>query len=189
MDTAEKGLIQRVRALNDFIADLYGAGEIMRPASCRPNSSTATPASARRWPDGASRIMSMCRSPASTSSAPTRDFYVLEDNARTPSGVSYMLENREVMMRLFPDLFAGMPWRRSRIIPRICWRPSARSRRPPPRRIRRSCCSRPGQYNSAFYEHSFLADKLGVQLVEGRDLFVEDNMVYMRTTEGPSAST
>ena len=128
----------------------------------------------------------MCRSPASTSSASTpRTFYVLEDNARTPSGVSYMLENREVMMRLFPDLFAE-----HRIAPvenypdalLATLKSVAPHSAPADPTV---ALLTPGPFNSAFYEHSFLADKLGIELVEGRDLLVRDNVVYMRTTEGP----
>jgi uncharacterized circularly permuted ATP-grasp superfamily protein len=112
------------------------------------------------------------------------EFFVLEDNARTPSGVSYMLENREIMMRLFPDLFA-----RHRVAPvekypdelLSCLRsvaPRSASTEPT------VALMTPGVYNSAYYEHSFLADKLGVELVEGRDLIVKNDEVFMRTTEG-----
>jgi uncharacterized circularly permuted ATP-grasp superfamily protein len=112
-------------------------------------------------------------------------FYVLEDNARTPSGVSYMLENRELMLRLFPELFA-----RHRIAPVENYpdellatlksvAPTTASGDPT------VVLLTPGVYNSAYYEHSFLADKLGVELVEGRDLFVKNDMAFMRTTEGP----
>ena len=112
-------------------------------------------------------------------------FYVLEDNARTPSGVSYMLENREMMMRLFPDLFAEYPVRPVETYTdmlldslRACAPLGAGSD---------PCIVvlTPGPYNSAYYEHSFLADKLGVELCEGADLFVDDGRVFMRTTEGP----
>jgi uncharacterized circularly permuted ATP-grasp superfamily protein len=111
-------------------------------------------------------------------------FYVLEDNARTPSGVSYMLENREIMLRLFPELFS-----RHRIAPVENYpdellatlksvAPASSSSDPT------VVLLTPGPYNSAYYEHSFLADKLGVELVEGRDLLVKGEVVYMRTTEG-----
>jgi uncharacterized circularly permuted ATP-grasp superfamily protein len=114
-----------------------------------------------------------------------RDFYVLEDNVRTPSGVSYMLENRETMFRLFPELFA-----RYRIAPVENYpdellatlksvAPLTSAAEPT------VVLLTPGSFNSAYYEHSFLADKLGIELVEGRDLFVRDNIVFMRTTEGP----
>ncbi len=111
-------------------------------------------------------------------------FYVLEDNARTPSGVSYMLENREIMMRLFPELFS-----RHRIAPVENYpdellatlksvAPLSAGREP------NVALLTPGVFNSAYYEHSFLADKLGVELVEGRDLLVKNEIVYMRTTQG-----
>ena len=113
------------------------------------------------------------------------DFYVLEDNARTPSGVSYMLENREVMMRLFPDLFAE-----HRIAPVENYPEellaTLKSVAPPSAPDDPTVALlTPGPFNSAYYEHSFLADKLGIELVEGRDLLVRDNIVVMRTTEGP----
>ena len=113
------------------------------------------------------------------------EFFVLEDNCRTPSGVSYMLENREIMMRMFPQLF-----RQNRIAPVESY----------PEVLRRTLASvapakcdgdptvvilTPGHFNSAYYEHSFLADLMGVELVEGQDLFVEGDFVWMRTTEGP----
>jgi uncharacterized circularly permuted ATP-grasp superfamily protein len=109
---------------------------------------------------------------------------VLEDNARTPSGVSYMLENREIMMRLFPDLFA-----RHRVAPvenypdalLSALRSVAPAATPGEPTV---ALLTPGIYNSAYYEHSFLADKLGVELVEGRDLIVKNEAVFMRTTEG-----
>jgi uncharacterized circularly permuted ATP-grasp superfamily protein len=112
-------------------------------------------------------------------------FYVLEDNARTPSGVSYMMENREVMLRLFPELFAT-----HRVAPVDNYPDQllATLRSVAPRTASSDptiCLLTPGQYNSAFYEHSFLADKLGVELVEGSDLLVKDDVVYMRTTQGP----
>ena len=100
------------------------------------------------------------------------DFYVLEDNARTPSGVSYMLENREVMMRVFPDLFAEHRVARSRTIP-TSFSPTLKSVAPPSAPDDPTVALlTPGPFNSAYYEHSFLADKLGIELVEGRDLLV-----------------
>jgi uncharacterized circularly permuted ATP-grasp superfamily protein len=111
-------------------------------------------------------------------------FYVLEDNVRTPSGVSYMLENREIMMRLFPELFS-----RHRVAPVENYpdellatltsvAPPSISSDPTVALLT------PGIYNSAYYEHSFLADKLGIELVEGRDVVVRGEFAYMRTTEG-----
>jgi uncharacterized circularly permuted ATP-grasp superfamily protein len=112
-------------------------------------------------------------------------FYVLEDNTRTPSGVSYMLENREIMLRLFPELFA-----RHRVAPVENYPDELLATLKSVAPVNSSAdptvvLLTPGVYNSAYYEHSFLADKLGVELVEGRDLFVKDDLVYMRTTQGP----
>jgi uncharacterized circularly permuted ATP-grasp superfamily protein len=113
------------------------------------------------------------------------DFYVLEDNARTPSGVSYMLENREVLMRLLPELFSS-----HKVAPIEDYPDQllATLRSVAPRNANGEpsvALLTPGRFNSAYYEHSFLADKLGVELVEGCDLFVKNDVVYMRTTEGP----
>ncbi|MFN7276063.1 MAG: circularly permuted type 2 ATP-grasp protein, partial [bacterium] len=115
----------------------------------------------------------------------TAQFHVLEDNCRTPSGVSYMLEGREAMLRLFPGLCAV-----HRIAP-VSHYPSdlletLMSVAPPAcRGLPRVVLLTPGAYNSAYYEHCFLADEMGVEVVEGQDLFVEDRVVYMRTTAGP----
>ncbi len=182
----EKGLIQRVAALNAFLADVYGAGEILKagvvPAELVYRNPAYCPEMAgRRVPHDIFVHI------AGVDIVRTDDhgFYVLEDNARTPSGVSYMLENREVMMRLFPELFAL-----HRVAPIENYPDellaTLRSVAPPHANGDPTIAlMTPGQFNSAFYEHSFLADKLGIELVEGRDLFVRDDVVYMRTTEGP----
>jgi len=112
------------------------------------------------------------------------NFFVLEDNARTPSGVSYMLENREIMMRLFPDLFA-----RHHVAPVEKYPDellsALRSVAPLSANAEPTVAlMTPGVYNSAYYEHSFLADKLGIELIEGRDVVVRGQVAYMRTTEG-----
>jgi uncharacterized circularly permuted ATP-grasp superfamily protein len=112
------------------------------------------------------------------------EFYVLEDNLRVPSGVSYMLEDRKMMMRLFPDLFA-----RHKIAP-VAHYPDLlldmlRSVAPLGVDDPTVVVMTPGMYNSAYFEHAFLAQQMGVELVEGQDLFVNDNHVYMRTTRGP----
>jgi uncharacterized circularly permuted ATP-grasp superfamily protein len=182
----EKGLAQRVKALNLFIKDIYGAREVLRAGVVPDDLIFRNPAfrpemSGQRVPyDIYIQIagIDIVRVDADT-------FYVLEDNARTPSGVSYMLENREIMMRLFPELFA-----RHRVAPVENYpdellatlksvAPVSSAREPT------VVLLTPGVFNSAYYEHSFLADKLGVELVEGRDLFVKDEVVYMRTTQGP----
>ena len=110
---------------------------------------------------------------------------MLEDNVRTPSGVSYMLENREMMMRLFPDLFAEHAVRPVEIYTDMLLRSLQASAPAGAGADPTIVVLTPGPFNSAYYEHSFLADKLGVELVEGGDLFVNDDTVFMRTTEGP----
>lgn len=181
-----KGLEQRVSALNMFLKDVYGKAEIIR-AGVVPEDLVYRNPYFRPEMQGLALPhdiyvmiagIDIVRVDADT-------FYVLEDNARTPSGVSYMLENREVMMRLFPDLCA-----RHRIAPVENYSDEllATLKSVAPRTASADptvAVLTPGPYNSAYYEHSFLADKLGVELVEGRDLYVRENIVYMRTTEGP----
>jgi uncharacterized circularly permuted ATP-grasp superfamily protein len=112
------------------------------------------------------------------------EFYVLEDNARTPSGVSYMLENRETMMQLFPELFRRVKVRPVENYPQLLRQslsavgPKGRDSAPT------IAVLTPGSFNSAYYEHAFLADQMGVELVEGQDLRVMDGHVAMRTTQG-----
>jgi uncharacterized circularly permuted ATP-grasp superfamily protein len=185
-DFLRRGLEQRVRAINAYIRDVYGRREILRAGVIPEDLVFQNPVfrpemNGQRVPhDIYVHIagIDIVRVDAST-------FYVLEDNARTPSGVSYMLENREIMLRLFPELFA-----RHRIAPVENYpdellatlksvAPASATADPT------VVLLTPGIYNSAYYEHSFLADKLGVELVEGRDLFVRDQTVYMRTTRGP----
>jgi uncharacterized circularly permuted ATP-grasp superfamily protein len=180
------GLVQRVKALNAFLADVYGAGEIIAAGKIPADLVYRNPyfrpemVGLRLPHDIYVQIAGI-----DVIRVDDADFYVLEDNARTPSGVSYMLEDREVMMRLFPDLFAV-----NRIAPvenypeelLATLKSVAPYSAPEDPTV---ALLTPGPYNSAYYEHSFLADKLGVELVEGRDLLVRDNVVYMRTTEGP----
>jgi uncharacterized circularly permuted ATP-grasp superfamily protein len=182
----EKGLRQRVGALNAFLADVYGPQECIKAGVVPADLVLRNPYF---------RLESMGRAPphgvhvhiAGIDIVRTDDesFHVLEDNVRTPSGVSYMLENREAMMRLFPELFS-----QQRVAPVETYTDSllatlksvapASSRGDPTIAL-----LTPGPFNSAFYEHSFLADKLGVELVEGSDLFVRDGVVFMRCTDGP----
>ena len=182
----EIGLLQRVKALNMFLADLYGAREIVKagivPADLVFRNPYFRPEMVNlRVPhDVYVHIAGI-----DIVRIDENEFYVLEDNARTPSGVSYMLENREVMMRLFPELFASHRVAPVENYPEFLL-DSLRSVAPStadsdPNVVLLT----PGMFNSAYYEHSFLADKLGIELVEGRDLFVENDVVYMRTTEGP----
>ena len=180
------GIEQRVRALNAFLHDLYHRQEILR---------------AGRIPQEII-IQNEAFVPEMVGVNPARgiyahivgidivrvaenEFYVLEDNCRTPSGVSYMLEDREAMMYLFPELFA-----RHRVAPvenyPAMLRRTLESIAPP------ACTAdptavvlTPGIHNSAFFEHAFLADEMGVELCEGSDLFVSDGFLYMRTTQEP----
>ena len=182
----ERGIKQRARALNAFLVDVYGRGEIVRAGRVPANLVYQNEAYEKAVvgitpPKGVySHIVGI----DIVRTGPT-DFFVLEDNCRTPSGVSYMLESREMMMRMFPDLF-----RENRILPvdryHSLLRRTLSSVAPP------KCQGEPtvviltpGHYNSAYYEHSFLADLMGVELVEGADLFVDGAFVYMRTTQGP----
>ncbi|MCW6510575.1 circularly permuted type 2 ATP-grasp protein [Hyphomicrobiales bacterium BP6-180914] len=182
----EIGLIQRVKALNMFLADLYGAREIIK-AGVVPSDLIYRNPYFRPEMVGLKVPHDVYVHIAGIDIVriDDKDFYVLEDNARTPSGVSYMLENREVMMRLFPELFGSHRVAPVENYPDILLN-SLRSVAPPTAGSDPTVVLlTPGMFNSAYYEHSFLADKLGVELVEGRDLFVDNDVVFMRTTEGP----
>jgi uncharacterized circularly permuted ATP-grasp superfamily protein len=181
----EKGLKQRVKALNLFLRDIYHGRDILR-ANAIPEDLIFQNPVFRPEMNGQDVPHDIYVHIAGVDivRVDANEFYVLEDNARTPSGVSYMLENREIMMRLFPDLFA-----RHRVAPVENYpdtllsvlRSVAPDRTPGEPSV---ALLTPGIYNSAYYEHSFLADKLGIELVEGRDLIVKNEEVYMRTTEG-----
>src|SRR5215211_2477175 len=185
-DILRAGLEQRVKAINHYIGDVYTRREILKAGIVPEELVFQNPVfrpemNGQKVPhDIYVHIagIDIVRVDAET-------FYVLEDNARTPSGVSYMLENREIMLRLFPDLCA-----RHRVAPVENYpdellatlksvAPATAAADPT------VVLLTPGVHNSAYFEHSFLADKLGVELVEGRDLFVKGDFVYMRTTEGP----
>jgi uncharacterized circularly permuted ATP-grasp superfamily protein len=181
-----RGLEQRVKAINHYIGDIYGRREILKAGIVPEDLVFQNPVfrpemNGQKVPhDIYVHIggIDIVRVDAET-------FYVLEDNTRTPSGVSYMLENREIMLRLFPELFA-----RHRVAPVENYPDellaTLKSVAPATSTSDPSVVLlTPGVYNSAYYEHSFLADKLGIELVEGRDLFVKEDVVYMRTTQGP----
>jgi uncharacterized circularly permuted ATP-grasp superfamily protein len=182
----EVGLVQRVAALNLFLKDIYGAQECIR-AGIIPADIVLTNPHFRPEMTGRRPPQDVWVHIAGVDLVRTDEdaFYVLEDNARTPSGVSYMLENREMMMRLFPDLFSEYPVRPVENYTDMLL--SSLKTCAPDSAVRdpRVVVLTPGPFNSAYYEHSFLADKLGVELVEGSDLYVDDAQVFMRTTEGP----
>jgi uncharacterized circularly permuted ATP-grasp superfamily protein len=181
-----RGLEQRVRALNLFLKDVYGAREILK-AGVVPEDLVFQNPYYRPQMNGITTSGDVFVQVAGVDVVRTddHDFYVLEDNLRTPSGVSYMLEGREVMMRLFPDLM-----QQQRVLPIENYPnellATLKSMAPPGAPADPTVVLlTPGSLNSAYYEHSFLADRLGITLVEGRDLLVREDVVYMRTTQGP----
>ncbi|WP_085878304.1 circularly permuted type 2 ATP-grasp protein [Roseisalinus antarcticus] len=180
-----RGIEQRVRALNAFLHDIYHRQEIVRsgrlPLEMLKQNEAFLPAMCGVTPPGG--VYTHIVGIDLVRTGPD-EFFVLEDNARTPSGVSYMLENRETMLQMFPELFS-----KTRVQPVSNY----------PRDLRRSLAAcaperagenprvavlTPGIFNSAYYEHAFLADQMGVELVEGHDLRVVDGRVAMRTTQG-----
>ena len=185
----ETGLIQRVTALNRFVHDVYHGQEIIK-AGHVPREQIEDNAQFRpemMGVDVPNQIYShisgidIVRAPNAQG---VGEYYVLEDNLRVPSGVSYMLEDRKMMMRLFPDLFSA-----HRVAP-IAHYPdllleTLRASSPATTAEPTVVVLTPGMHNSAYFEHAFLAQQMGIELVEGQDLFVKDNFVYMRTTRGP----
>ena len=181
----ERGLRQRVNALNRFIFDIYHDQDIVR-AGVIPEDQIVSNGQYRPEMKGVRVARDIYAHIAGIDivRAGAGEFYVLEDNLRVPSGVSYMLENRKTMMRLFPDLFA-----RNRVAPVEHYpdllldtlRAAAPAHVDDPTIV----VLTPGTYNSAYFEHAFLAQQMGVELVEGQDLFVDGGYVYMRTTQGP----
>ena len=182
----EKGVIQRSKAINAFLLDIYNDGEIVK-ANIIPKELIYKKISFEptmvgfKPPRGIySPIVGIDLVRTDSDS-----YFVLEDNCRTPSGVSYMMQNREIMMTMFPDLFndnliepiddypLSLRKMLSSIAPQNCDKEPI------------IVVLTPGSYNSAYYEHSFLADLMGVELVEGEDLFTEKDKVYMRTVRGP----
>lgn len=183
-DKLSLGLEQRVRAINAFVADVYGPRHIFNDKVVPEdvilgNPQFCIPAAGATPPHGV--YTHICGIDIVRTGAD--EFFVLEDNVRTPSGVSYMLENREAMLRLCPELFARLAVQPIDTYPDLL-RDTLFS--VAPRGAHEPICVllTPGQYNSAFYEHSFLADSMGIELVEGHDLEVADDIVYMRTIEG-----
>ena len=185
----KQGLAQRVKALNHFLHDVYHdqailkagvvpAEQVLNNAQFRPEMMGVTlPGQIYSHIAGVDIVRAAQPDGSGT-------YYVLEDNLRVPSGVSYMLENRRMMMRLFPELFA-----QHRVAP-VDHYPdllleTLRDMAPPSADEPSVVLLTPGMYNSAYFEHAFLAQQMGVELVEGQDLMVKDDFVYMRTTQGP----
>ncbi|WP_306263053.1 circularly permuted type 2 ATP-grasp protein [Pararhizobium sp. IMCC21322] len=180
-----RGIEQRVRAINAFLHDIYHRQEILKagrvPEHLIAQNVAFEPSMIGMSPPG--NVYTHIVGTDIVRTGPN-EFFVLEDNARTPSGVSYMLENRETMMQMFPELFSLNKVRTVGDYPRLLRR-SLSSVAPP------GCDGKPtvgvltpGIFNSAYFEHSFLADHMGAELVEGHDLRVIDGKVKMRTTSG-----
>ncbi|MBW7472075.1 circularly permuted type 2 ATP-grasp protein [Marinobacter sp. M216] len=179
----QSGLRQRVQALNRFLFDIYHDYDIVKAGVISAEQVFANP----QYQPGMQALklprnlychiagIDLIRNNDG-------DFYVLEDNLRCPSGVSYMLENRRMMMRLFPELFAHSPVAPVEHYPNLLGETlRAASLKPDPTVV----VLTPGRFNSAYFEHAFLARQMGVELVEGADLFVHQNKVFMKTTVGP----
>ena len=183
--TLEKGLIQRVQALNMFIHDVYHKKSIVK-AGVVPAEQIYLNAQYRPQMQGVEVVGNNYCHVAGVDivRAGQGEFYVLEDNLRVPSGVSYMLEDRKMMMRLFPEAFSSMPIAPIEHYPDLLLE-TLRSSAPVGVEEPNVVVMTPGMYNSAYFEHAFLAQQMGVELVEGKDLFVDDGLLYMRTTQGP----
>jgi uncharacterized circularly permuted ATP-grasp superfamily protein len=179
------GLKQRVRALNAFIADIYHGQDILR-AGRIPAEQVLCNTQYRPEMQGIDVPNSIYAHIAGVDvvRAGAGEFYVLEDNLRVPSGVSYMLEDRKMMMRLFPELFARYSVAPVEHYPDLLLE-NLRGVAPPGVNDPTVALLTPGAYNSAYFEHAFLAQQMGIELLEGQDLFVDDEFVYMRTTRGP----
>ena len=180
----EEGIKQRIKTLNLFLKDIYSTQQILKDGIIPPALVASCPHYTREVFGIAVPFdiyvhiagIDIIRDNAGT-------FFVLEDNLRTPSGVSYMLENREVTKRIFPDMVAVNKVRVVSNYPLLLHQillslAPAQTARPT------VVLLTPGIYNSAYYEHAFLARQMGIALVEGRDLVVDQNKVYMKTTNG-----
>jgi uncharacterized circularly permuted ATP-grasp superfamily protein len=183
-DLIERGLIQRITALNLFLGDVYHEGKILRDGVV-PREIVYTCPHFRREMRGIQVPRNIYIAVTGTDLLRVNDgsFVVLEDNLRVPSGVSYMLTSRRVMKRIFPETFRGYGVRPIEHYPQVLLgvlRSLAPEGRPDPTIV----VLTPGVYNSAYFEHTYLARQMGVELVEGRDLAIHNNVVFMRTTAG-----
>lgn len=183
--TLKAGLRQRVTALNMFLKDIYNEQHILNSKIIPPEQIFKNE-QYRPEMQGVKVAGDIYAHIAGVDivRAGEGEFYVLEDNLRVPSGVSYMLENRKMMMRLFPELFV-----RNRVAPVEHYPDNLlenlRSVSPHNTEDPTVVVLTPGMYNSAYFEHAFLAQQMGVELVEGKDMFVDKEILYMRTTLGP----
>ena len=181
----QDGVVQRSLAINAFIRDIYSKCEIIKAKKIPSDLIYMNPAYEIKMVG--LKVPHNIYSPIVGTDiirTDAKSFKVLEDNCRTPSGVSYMIENREIMMRMFPELFEKIniePVENySSYLLEVLKSLAPRKCENEPRIV----ILTPGPLNSAYYEHSYLADTMGVELVQGSDLIVEDNITYMRTTQG-----
>ncbi len=183
-DVIERGLVQRITALNLFLRDVYNEGKILADGFV-PRELVYSCPQFRREMRGLQVPRNVYIAVTGTDLLRLNDgsFCVLEDNLRVPSGVSYMLTSRRVMKRTFPNIFREYGVRPIEHYPQVLLS-SLRSLAPEGRPEPTIVVLTPGVYNSAYFEHTYLARQMGVELVEGRDLVIHDNIVYMRTTGG-----
>ena len=184
-DKISAGLTQRVTALNAFLHDVYHEQKILKAGKV-PADKVIENSQFRPEMIGVDVPGGIYAHVAGIDLVKDSDgeYYVLEDNLRTPSGVSYLLENRKMMMRLFPELFAAQRIRPVDHYPDLLLE-TLRNAAPVGIDNPTIVLMTPGHFNSAYFEHAFLAQQMGIELVEGIDLFVADNTVFMRTTQGP----
>lgn len=179
------GIEQRVRAINSFLYDIYHQQEIIRagiiPEYLIANNDAFLPNMVGFSPPAGVYTHVVGVDLVRTN---TDEFYVLEDNARTPSGVSYMLENRETMLKVFPDLFSNIKVQSISDYPALLRKTLGRSAPAAAKGKLRVAVLTPGVHNSAYFEHAFLAEQMGAELVEGHDLQIKGGRVVMRTTRG-----
>ncbi len=188
-DRLQAGLAQRVNALNRFLHDIYHEQAILKAGIIPPEQVLGNAQFRQQMvgvsvPHGVYSHISGIDVVRATHGEEEGQYFVLEDNLRVPSGVSYMLENRKMMMRLCPELFQShkvAPVAHYADLLLETLRESAPAAVSDPVVV----VLTPGMYNSAYFEHAFLAQQMGVELVEGQDLFVKDGFCYMRTTQGP----
>ena len=183
----EKGVLQRAKALNSFLHDIYNSVEIFK-AGIVPKEIVYKKSSYDQSMINFSPPRKIYSPIIGVDLVRTGkdEFYVLEDNCRTPSGVSYMLENREIMMKMFPDLFHTNRVLRVDDYPtRLLQTLMSLAPKKCDSSIPTVVLLTPGHLNSAYYEHTFLSDQMGIEMVESQDLFVENDLLYMKTVDGP----
>ena len=180
----EKGITQRLIALNMFLEDVYSKQNIVKeniiPSKLINNNAAFLPEMCNFKPPGGIYTHISGIDLVRTSE---KNFFVLEDNLRVPSGASYMIENRSTMMHMFPELFTIYNVKPVFNYPDLLLKSLIKTSKSSTRKPNVAVLT-PGVFNSAYYEHTFLADEMGVNLLEWRDLLIEDNKVVIRTTQG-----